>query len=134
LRTESIHTVFCQRMQLKPGEFVLQVSIPARYIDAPFYHVKKTAIEKIDYPLLSISALLYENTTRAAMSGLYSYPFRSAALETAINSKNLTDKQKIESAVASLLEAPMKDYQGSSEYRLFVLKQSLSAMMEVMGR
>jgi len=131
LRRESMRRVFDQRMRLKPGEFVLRVHVPARYIGAPFYHVKKTANEKIDYPLLSLSALFYENRARVAMSGFYAYPFRDAALEAAINNESLSGEQRVERALASLPQAPMRDHLGSGEYRRFVLRQTLFAMMEV---
>lgn len=137
LRLASIHDAFDGRMRLKPGECILQVRVPARFLNAPFNHVKKTAAEKIDYPLLSMSTLLDQDTdtVRIAMSGLYAYPLRSRALEDAFNAKELDGgARKMQAMLTSLPGPPREDYQGSSEYRLFVLRQTLAAMMEIWKR
>jgi len=132
-RTASIHAIFDGRMRLLPGEFVLQARIPAAYLALPFTHVKKTAAEKIDYPLISLCALSCPEGVRIALSGLLETPFRSQALETALNNRAESRELRLQNALACLPGEPIADYQGSAAYRRFVLGQTLSATMEVMG-
>jgi len=125
LRVVSIHTIFDGRMHLERGEFVLQVRIPTRYINLPYTHVKKTSGEKIDYPLISVSSLTCSDGTRFAISGFLNHPFRNREMEAALNQRNLDD------ALECIPGVPKTDYQGSSEYRRFVLQQTLTATLDV---
>lgn len=131
VRTAPFQDVFQSRMQLQPGEFLLRVRIPRAYLQLPFSHIKKTSSEKIDYPLISLSAIRSNEGVRFAFSGLYDHPMRSLALERAINNRNLDKNERLESALGSLPGPILADYQASSEYRRFVLKQTLAATMEV---
>lgn len=131
LQLKSIHSVFNERMRLEPGEFVLRVYISKRYLKTPFNHVKKTSAEKIDYPLLSIAALSCPEGMRFAVSGLFAYPFRSKDLEGAFNNQSASKTQRLQDSLSCIPGPFIADYQGSAEYRRFVFKQTLAAMMEV---
>lgn len=126
LRTLPMAEAFSRRMLLEPGEFLLQARIPKNFLGRPYFHVKKTSGEKIDYPLVSVSAMRCAHGMRIAISGYYPYPFRNSALESAFN-----DKRDVQTLSDFLTEPPISDYQGSSEYRRFVLAQTLAQMMEV---
>lgn len=130
LRTESIHAIFDGRMRLERGEFVLKVRIPERFLDAPTFHIKKTSSEKIDYPLISVSAICCEEGLRFAVSGLLDHPFRLVDLEDAFNDKNIGGDQRLENVMSRLPETVINDYQGSADYRRFVFKRTLAAIME----
>lgn len=127
-RTLRVAEAFDKRMRLTPGEFFLQARIPAGFIDRPYFHVKKTGSEKIDYPLISVSAMRCEEGMRIAISGYTPYPFRDTGLEAAFNKR-----QDARTLPDCLSEPPIGDYQGSSEYRRFVLAQTLARMMEAAG-
>ncbi|MCL1965419.1 MAG: FAD binding domain-containing protein [Firmicutes bacterium] len=132
-RAVSIHEAFDERMRLLHGEFVLQARIPAQALFLPYVHVKKTAGEKIDYPLVSLSALACGDGVRVALSGLLPYPFRSRAMEDALSNRSESRERRVQNAIQCLPAMPMADYQGSAEYRQFVLRQTLAAMMEVLN-
>jgi len=131
-RTVPVHAVFDGRMRLQPGEFVLQARIPTAFLGFPFVHVKRTAGEKIDYPLLSLSAIACPEGMRFALSGLLPYPFRSTEMEKALNGRSMSRDQRLDDALTRLPGPPVTDYQGSGEYRRFVLRQTLGQALEVL--
>ena len=130
LRNVSIHGVFDKRMLLKRGEMVLQVRVNKRFLQLPYTHIKKTANERIDYPLVDVSAVNDNGRARFAFSGLLDYPFRSQSMEERLNRTYVDRQRRVESALAAMPQRPMTDYQGSSRYRLFVLKNTLLNILE----
>ncbi len=130
VRSVSIHGVFDRRMLLKRGEMVLQVRVNKWFLQLPYTHVKKTANERIDYPLVDVSAINDNGKVRFAFSGLLDYPFRSRSMEDRLNRTYVDRERRVESALAAMPQKPMTDYQGSSKYRLFVLKNTLLNILE----
>ncbi len=130
LRTIPFQHVFTQRMQLNAGEFIVQLHIPTWALQAPHFHVKRTANEKIDYPLVGMAAILAGNQLRIAFSGLCSHPFRSAKIETLINDHSLSIAQRAEQTAFQLPEPAYQDGEGSGEYRKFVLRNMLEALLK----
>lgn len=129
-RTVPFENVFHGRMQMKPGEMIVQVHIPIWALSARYSHVKKTANEKIDYPLVSIAALWKDDNLRIAFSGVCSYPFRSEQIENVLNAKSQPIEERIRQAVELLPELAYTDVESSGEYRLFVLKNTLRELLE----
>lgn len=123
-------SVFNGRMQLKPGELVASVHIPLWVLSARYFHVKRTRNEKIDYPLLSMSAVWKNDFLRIACSGVCSYPFRSKHIESIINNRAISCIERAERAVAYLPEVAYGDAEGSGKYRAFVFKNTLQALLE----
>lgn len=124
---------FQARMRLAQGEFVMRLRIPAFYLQRPYSHVKKTGSEKIDYPLISMSAILCDDGMRFAFSGLYDHPIRSLEIERILNDRDRDKHERLQSAVSSLPQPILTDYQASSDYRRFTLKRTLETTMEVFG-
>ncbi len=60
LRTLPLRKVFDGRLKLKKGEFAVQFIIDREYLFLPYYHIKKTRNEKIDYPLVTVALLKKE--------------------------------------------------------------------------
>jgi len=132
LRVTSVHAAFDGRMRMEPDEFVLQARIPASFLRLRFAHVKKTAGEKIDYPLISVSAIACPDGTRFALSGLLTHPFRDLEMEKALNDRSASRDRRVQSALACLPGEIVADYQGSAEYRRFVLWKTLEAALEAL--
>lgn len=130
MRTEGIQRVFHQRMCLKPGEFVAQVHIPVWALHAPYAHIKKTTQERIDYPLVNVTALYRESKLRAAFSGLCAFPFRSAEAEDILNDTAASPQARAGAVAALLSEKAHADVEGSGAYRLFVLKNTILHLLE----
>ena len=125
LKKVSIHNIFNQGLNLSKGDFLIQFIIEKKYPTLPYYHIKKTKNEKIDYPLLSLAAIIEEGNMKLALSGLCSSPFRSVKMESELNNNSLPIENRILNAI-NLIPAPvLNDLSGSSRYRLFVLKNTL---------
>ncbi|HOR85918.1 MAG TPA: FAD binding domain-containing protein [Bacillota bacterium] len=125
-RTVPINQAFDQRLQLKEGEFLFQLTTDMSYSDLPCICVRKTKQGKTGYPLISMAVLKKDNNIRMAFSGVCSFPFRSAKMENAINNKAISREQRIEQAINSLPAPIFGNIQGSSEYKEFVLKNLLN--------
>lgn len=125
----SLHEVFHKRIKLEEGEFIYQIKIPERYLSSPFTHVKKTAVEKIDYPLVSVCTLEHKGFLRIAFSGICSFPFRSGEIEDVLNDKHISIEDKLGKMHELLPEPPITDYEGTGEYRLFVLDNIIKEIL-----
>jgi CO/xanthine dehydrogenase FAD-binding subunit len=130
MRCEAFNNVFFRRMHLAPGEFVVQIHIPSWALNAPYIHVKKTAQEKIDYPLVNVTALRAGEEIRVAFSGLCAFPFRSRKIARVLCDRSLSCEARVEAVAGLLPEKAHTDVEGSGEYRLFVLKNTLLDLLE----
>lgn len=130
LRTTGFQDVFQGRMQLNPGELIVQIQVPEWALKAQYFHVKRAANEKIDYPLVSMAAIWQNGSIRAAFSGICSHPFRSPQMEAVLNNHSLSCADRVEKAISLLPEPAHNDAEGSNEYRIFVLKNTLHAFLK----
>lgn len=121
---------FDKRVKLRDGEFIYQVKIKKDMLSLPFTHVKKTAIEKIDYPLVTVCSINYKGQLRFAFSGLCSFPFQSREIDEVLNDPKPALAEKLDKIHGLLPEPPVTDYQGSGEYRLFVFDNMIRSVLE----
>lgn len=128
--TVPFESVFYERMQMKPGEMIVQIHVPEWARSARYAHIKKTVNEKIDYPLISVAALWKDDNLRIAFSGVCSYPFRSEWIESALNDRTKSFAKRAASAVGLLPEPVYADAECSGEYRLFVFENTLRELLE----
>lgn len=131
-RTVPFESVFQGRMRLNPGEIVVAVNVPAWALSARHAHIKKTAHEKIDYPLVNVTALWKGDALRVAFSGLAAEPLRSLEAEALLNDCGATVQSRAASAARLLSKFARGDAEGSAEYRLFVLRNTLEELMEAL--
>ena len=129
-RTLPFACVFDGRMRLSPGELMSQVRVPGWALSARHAHVKKTASEKIDYPLVNVTALVTEEGLRCAFSGLWEAPFRSAGVEAILNDRSCSIADRVARAAAALSDCAKSDVEASGEYRLFVTRNTLKTLLE----
>jgi len=130
MREEAFNGIFQRRMHLNEGEFVAQVHVPAWALRAPYAHIKRTAQEKIDYPLVNVTALRKESELRVAFSGVCAFPFRSAQIEGALSDRSLPPDARAGKVASLLPERAHTDAEGSGAYRVFVLKNTLTKLLE----
>lgn len=128
LQEVSFSSVFDGRLQLKKGECILQFLIDQSDLNLPYNHVKKTKIDKIDYPILSFSAIKKENAIHAAVSGLSQHPF--LLNDSILNDINVPVSKRIENMIASVQDKIMNDLSGSKGYRIFMLTNVLRQMYD----
>lgn len=129
-RIVPINKAFNQRLQLEKGELLYQLTTDMSYAKLPYISVKKTKLEKIDYPLVSMAALKKNNNIQMAFSGVCAFPFRSIKMEEDINNKNISKEKRIEQAISYLPAPIFGNIQGSSEYKKFVLRNLLNDILE----
>lgn len=120
-----INQIFQEQLKLSEGEFLLQLKTDQRFIEAPFVHIKRRRQWYTGYPLITIVSLKIGGQVRIAISGLYPYPFRSEEMEQILNQSHLPLSDRVNQAVHQLPSPFLTDTEGSSEYRLFVLKNVL---------
>ncbi|MPM20748.1 hypothetical protein SDC9_67184 [bioreactor metagenome] len=124
--------VFGDGLRLKKGEFILSVEVEKRFLSAPYFHVKKTRNEKIDYPLLTASGLKIDGKLRLALSGLCPFPFRNKDAEIVLNDGGLGFEARAEKISALLSGIIFSDFYGSAEFRKYVLKNTICNILSVM--
>lgn len=126
LRNVPISTVFHKQMNLNASEFIVQIVTPKRYTEMPYVTEKKTKIDRIDYPLITVAGLRDGEELRFAFSGLCHFPFRSEALEKTLNDRRFSKEERILRSLSRIPDPIIDDINGSSEYRKFVLKNLMA--------
>jgi CO/xanthine dehydrogenase FAD-binding subunit len=134
IRTVSIHQIFNGESRLEKGEFLVQILSDKRYFDLPFVTVKKTKLEKIDYPIVRISALNSNHWIRIAFSGVSAVPFRSRKIEEALNEASLSLEDRIDNAIRLWPVPFLNDILSSADYRIFVLRNTLTDTITALER
>lgn len=129
-RTVPFHSVFQGCMRLNSGELAVQAHIPGWALQARHAHIKITANEKIDYPLVDVAAIWKGTALYTAFSGVCSHPFRSEQIEAVLNDRSLPCRVRADRAANLLPEPAYSDVEGSGEYRIFVLKNTLRKLLE----
>lgn len=129
-RTVPFQSVFRGRIQLNPGEWIVQVRVPGWALQARHAHIKITANEKIDYPLVDVAAIWKDTVLRTAFSGVCLHPFRSKQMESVLNDRSLPCRVRADKAAELLPEPAYGDAEGSGGYRVFVLKNTLRKLLE----
>lgn len=123
------HQAFVGKLQLQRGEFLVQMITERRYVIAPYYSVKKRQLEKIDYPLVTVAAMKYDDEIRMACSGLCAFPFRSLRMEVDLNHKHIPFEGRIERALTHIPAPVLDDIRGSRDYRTFVFQFVLQSVL-----
>lgn len=124
-RQVPIYEVFKEKLQLNPGEFIVQFITDKVYTALPYIHIKETKFEKIDYPLITIAAVKKDGRIRIAFSGLCSFPFRSLQVEDYLNDKNHEWDVRVNNIISNLPAPVLNDLSGTDKYREFILKDLL---------
>ena len=127
-RELSVDELFNKRMQLLPGELLLQMNVKASLRTATGYDQRRVRYGSVDYPLVHVSALRVDGTLRLACCGLCAMPFRSRELEACFQPGNGSFDNAFDAACRALPGPAKSDMRGSAEYRLLLFKQSLSVI------
>ncbi|GHH96804.1 FAD binding domain-containing protein [Neobacillus kokaensis] len=124
VQTIHINDIFQQQLKLKKGELLVQTATERRFIEAPFFTVKRRQQWDTGYPLITIAALKIDQEFRVAISGLCPFPFRSQEAEAYLNRQGSME-ERIDGALSVLPKPILDDVEGSAQYRLFVLRNLL---------
>lgn len=129
IQTIGINQLFKKTLHLEAGQFLLQVLTEKEYLSLPFVSIKKRQQWNTGYPLLTIAAIKAGRELRFAFSGLCNFPFRSKQLEKVLNNSSLNVIERIEQSLLYLPKPILNDLEGSKEYRLFVLSNTLKEII-----
>ncbi len=129
IQTSPIEQIFHQTFQFEEGQFLIQFLTEKQYCSLPFISIKKRQQWDTGYPLLTIASIKVENQLRFAFSGLCAYPFRSKQMESELNNSSLTIEERIQNALQFIPGEVLNDVEGSNEYRLFVLRNTLEEII-----
>ncbi|WP_045518189.1 FAD binding domain-containing protein [Neobacillus niacini] len=125
----ALNEIFNETLQLEEGQFLLQLLTEKRYIHLPFVSIKKRQQWDTGYPLLTVAAVKVEDQIRFAFSGLCPFPFRSRKMEDELNNLQLPLKERISRALLQVPSPILDDIEGSKDYRLFVLRNTLNEII-----
>ncbi|QSO46281.1 FAD binding domain-containing protein [Alicyclobacillus mengziensis] len=126
---------FRKKLQLSSGEFLVQIATDERACHAPFVHIKRRKIGEVGYPIVTVAAIRWRGQIRVAFSGVTDFPFRSLAIEEALNRDNASREARVENALQRIPQGEiLDDYEASREYRLFVLRDLLLKVLLELGR
>jgi aerobic carbon-monoxide dehydrogenase medium subunit len=133
IRNVPINDIFHEDLKLNPGEVLVQLVTDKRAIEAPYISIKRRQQWETGYPLITIAGLAINNRIRIAISGLCPFPFRSLELEGLLNNRQISMEERIGKAIEILPQPILDDVEGSADYRLFVLKNLIFDVMNVLG-
>jgi CO/xanthine dehydrogenase FAD-binding subunit len=122
--------IFDKRIQLSDEEFIVSVLIDNRFLSLPYLHVKRTKSDKIDYPLITLTALKDNNRINIAFSGVCDYPFRSSLIEDYLNDNSLQNNMRINNIIDNIPDSILSDLAGSADFRKFMLQKMLIEVLE----
>ncbi|MCC5910177.1 MAG: FAD binding domain-containing protein [Clostridiaceae bacterium] len=125
LKSMSVGEIFDKRLKLQKGEILLQVEIPKKDTELPYYHERKEKQGEIDYPLVHVVALKKEERIKAAFTGICAFPFRSPEIEEILNDKNLSFEERAKKVVDKLPSNSRDDVFASKDFREFLMERSI---------
>lgn len=125
-----IKDIFNKGIQLNPGDLIVNFIINKKFITLPYLHSKRTKIDKIDYPLVTLAAINNNSQINIAFSGLCNYPFRSDKFEHCLNDNNIPINKRIDIAMESISNEIQSDLSGSADYRKFKLRSMLAEVFQ----
>jgi len=120
-----IHQLFNRQIQLEEGQFLVQFTTDQSYLQLPYVSIKKRKQGSIGYPLVTVAALKKDGQIRIAFSGLSSFPFREQNIEQILNQQQVALEVRIDQAIRELPYPILDDVEGTSEYREFVLRNTM---------
>ncbi|MFL6559930.1 MAG: FAD binding domain-containing protein [Bacillus sp. (in: firmicutes)] len=127
-----INEIFLEKLQLKKGEFLVQLVTETRFIKAPFFSFKRRQQWDTGYPLITVAALKIGQEVRVAISGFCPFPFRSKELEASLNKRDLQLVSRIDEGISKLPKPILDDVEGSAKYRQFVMRNLLMDVLAVL--
>lgn len=131
IKERPLAKLFDKTLQLEKGEFLVQIITKQSKTKLPFLSVKKRRQWDNGYPLVTTAALKKNGRIKVAFSGLCAFPFYNPQMEESLNDLQLSKEERIEQTLRLIPSPVLDDVHGSAEYRLFVLKNTLSDVLDV---
>ncbi len=133
LQQRSINEIFNRQLQLENGELLVSIATKKEYLEMKSVSIKIRQQWNTGYPLVTVAALKKERFIRVAFSGVCPFPFRSKKMEAILNNHSFALQERITEALKIIPGPILNDIEGSSEYRLFVLENTLAEILKKLG-
>ncbi len=131
VRCEKLNLVFDKSLRLEKGELLIDIAIEKTYREAEFCCIRKIKQGEVDYPILHIEMLKGEGL-RVAFSGVLNFPFRSDAIDAALNASINIDERIAK--IIKLIPGNIKqDQWASSRFRQMLLEKALRRAYTQLG-
>lgn len=128
LKELPFNSIFDGKLNISKEDFLVQIKIKNEFLDIPYMHVKRTKMDKIDYPLITLVAHKYNNKIFASTAGLANNPLIISS--KLLNSQNIDISNCIDKILDEMDKLIISDIHGSKEFRKFVFKNMLLEMYE----
>ena len=125
-----INNVFNKELQLHEGQYIFSILIEKTNTTLPFVTIKRRRQGDNGYPLVTVAATKKDQDIRLAISGLCPFPFRSFEMEKELNEKTLPVEERVNKALEFIPGPVLNDVEGSAEYRIFVLKNTMTDIIK----
>lgn len=134
-RTGPLREVFSGSLRLRPGELLAGVGVDVVETDRSHVCRKKTRIDWVDYPVVTLALVDHGDHIRLAVSGLCADgPFRDAGLERVVSDRAEPAARRAARAAAAVPGAVVDDIHAGAGYRRFVFERALAdALVELGG-
>ena len=118
----SLRELFDKRLRLNPGAFLVSFELPEAAAAGRFWYRRWVKSSRVDYPIVTLAAVVFEDELHYATAGSLSYPVWGRAAVADL--KGGAAAAAAEDAVASLGKLK-SDARASAEYRRALLTQGL---------
>lgn len=134
-RTHRLRDLFSGSLRLRPGEFLAEVGVDVAETDRPHVCRKRTRIDWVDYPVVTLAVVDHDDAIRLAVSGLCAGgPFRDAGLERVVSDRGEPAERRAARAAAALPAPVLGDIHATAGYRRFVFARALADALAQLGR
>ncbi|MBB5172282.1 FAD binding domain-containing protein [Texcoconibacillus texcoconensis] len=128
--TRPILDVFQKSLQLEEGECLVQLVTNKKMIEAANISIKRRRQWDTGYPVITVVGIKVDGQLRVAISGLCSFPFRAKEMEPFLNDTKRPLEERVSLAIRHVPAEVLHDSEASSDYRMFVLKNTLLDVFE----
>lgn len=129
-RNESVSNVFKNGMNLKEGEFIVQILTNNEMIKIPHCNAKKTKQSNVNYPIVSLATVKVDDQIRVAFSGVCDFPFRIIDIDQTLSDTSISIEDRVQQAIKLVPNPILDDIFASMDYRKFALESALTEIME----
>ncbi|MFP4345472.1 MAG: FAD binding domain-containing protein [Anaerolineales bacterium] len=132
-RVVPLSEVFDKRLQLEPGELLVQLLVAPGFTEAPWFYRRRTKKGRLDYPIVTAAFLEWEGALRMATSGVYGFPLRSAEAEAVLNEGALEVGERAARVVDAVPFKVFDDLRASAAYRRALTEKAIGEALRALG-
>lgn len=129
VRTIPLATIFRGRLELQAGEFLVQLKVPETDLHALARTRKRTRLDWVDYPLVTVVTQRLPDRIGVALSGLAPEPIRAGDTFERTLAESGSPRDRVHAAMAGWTTPMIDDMHGSAGYRRFILTHTLEDLI-----